>query len=268
MNLGLFPPAAGSTMGTTELSKHVLQLLYNADQPGGVPELLSRIRFIAATVRDRFSGDMWRILGRLELDGRTRPGRLPLTGATTLIHKLVLDLAAFGGMEMENMTRGQGWRFLDFGRRLERALCLVKLLNAAARIEPQPTELLEAVLEIADSVMTYRRRYFSAPRWPGLLELLLRDETNPRSFTFQLEALREHELALTVEMPAVAEVPNRVVALAKALRSARFDEIAPQPPQQATDALLHLLGDLVASMASLSDDITSRYFSHTTPRVS
>ena len=33
---------------------------------------------------------------------------------------------------MENMTRGHGWRFLDFGRRLERGTNLVNLLRAAA----------------------------------------------------------------------------------------------------------------------------------------
>ena len=49
-------------------------------------------------------------LGRLEVDARSRPGRLPLASATALIHNLVLDLAAFNGMEMENMTRGHGWR--------------------------------------------------------------------------------------------------------------------------------------------------------------
>ena len=35
--------------------------------------------------------------------------------------------------------------------------------------------LLEPLLEIADSVMTYRRRYFAEPRMDGVLDLLLLD---------------------------------------------------------------------------------------------
>src|SRR5207237_2084154 len=96
----------------------VLQVVYEPDLTGSVRELLGRIRFIVSAVRDRFSGDTWRILGRLEADSRARPGRLPLVNARTLIHNLVLDLAAFNGMEMENMTCGHGWRFLVLLRRL------------------------------------------------------------------------------------------------------------------------------------------------------
>src|SRR6185295_18244722 len=154
---------AGSSPGSGELSQRLLKVLYDPDEPGGVRELLKRVRFIAAAVRDRFSGDTWRILGRLELDARSRPGRLPLARATALIHNLVLDLAAFNGMEMENMTRGRGWRFLDFGRRLERALSVLNLLRATVIVPARPPSLLEAVLEIADSVMTYKRQYFAAP---------------------------------------------------------------------------------------------------------
>src|SRR6185369_12053422 len=126
------------------------------------------------------------------LDARSRPGRLPLARATALIHNLVLDLAAFNGMEMENMTRGRGWRFLDFGRRIERGLSLLKLLSAAAGVQSQPAAILEPVLEIADSVMTYRRRHFTAPQLAGVLDLLLRDDSNPRSLIFQVNLLREH----------------------------------------------------------------------------
>ena len=35
----------------------------------------------------------------------------------SLLNNLITSLAAFNGMEMENMTRGYGWRFLDMGRR-------------------------------------------------------------------------------------------------------------------------------------------------------
>jgi hypothetical protein len=98
-NLGLVPTSVAPETSGGELSQRMLSLVYDSNESAGVRELLKRVRFIASTVRDRFSGDTWRILGRLDADARIRPGRLPLASATALIHNLVLDLAAFNGME-------------------------------------------------------------------------------------------------------------------------------------------------------------------------
>jgi uncharacterized alpha-E superfamily protein len=243
-------------------------VLYHPDQPGGVRDLLKRVRLTASAVRDRFSDDTWRILGRLEVDGRSRPGRLPLAQATSLIHNLVLDLAAFNGMEMENMTRGHGWRFLDLGRRLERGQSVLKLLRAAAGVQSPAAAVLEPVLEIADSMMTYRRRYFASPQLAGVLDLLLRDESNPRSLLFQVNVLQEHIAALVVDCTTIAALDHkRIQSLATALRSLVLEELAIKSAK-ATEPLLHLLSTWAADLAGLSDQVTSHYFSHSVPRLS
>jgi uncharacterized alpha-E superfamily protein len=283
-NLGLGAPAslpalssvtslAGRDAGapsTSELSERMLRVLYDPDERGGVRELLKSVRLIASAVRDRFSGDTWRILGRLDLDARARSRRLPLARATALIHNLVLDLAAFSGVEMENMTRGHGWRFLDLGRRLERGLSLLKLLRAAASVESAPVAVLEPVLEIADSVMTYRRQYFSAPRLPGVLDLLLRDESNPRSLIFQVNVLREHATALVGDAKAAAATTDdeRIQSLVTELRSFVPDDLAAKPAEAAPEALIPLLNKWSTDLAALSDAVTNRYFSHSVPRIS
>jgi uncharacterized circularly permuted ATP-grasp superfamily protein/uncharacterized alpha-E superfamily protein len=268
-NLGLLSTLSEEPQrGNGELSGPVLQFLYDPDQLGGVRDLLRRIRSSASAVRDRFSGDTWRILGRLDADARSRPGRLLLAGATALIHTLVFDLAAFNGMETENMTRGRGWRFLDFGRRLERGLSVVKLLQSAASVTTQPDAVFDPVLEIADSVMTYRRQYFAAPQWPGVLALLLRDTSNPRSLLFQVNLLSEHATALLTEpeAPVPEARRTRINALAEALRQMNLNELAIQGGEAA--ALLDFLNRCGAELSAVSDQITSRYFSHSVPRVS
>jgi uncharacterized circularly permuted ATP-grasp superfamily protein/uncharacterized alpha-E superfamily protein len=263
-------PSLRDDSATNDLSQRMLHLLYDPDEPGGVRELLKRVRLIASAVRDRFSGDTWRILGRLDLDARARSRRLPLARATALIHNLVLDLAAFSGMEMENMTRGHGWRFLDLGRRLERGLSLLKLLRAAASVESAPVAVLEPVLEIADSVMTYRRQYFSAPRLPGVLDLLLRDESNPRSLIFQVNVLREHATALVGDAEAAAATSDdeRIQSLVTELRSFVPNDLAAKPAEAAPEALIPLLSKWSTDLAALSDAVTNRYFSHSVPRIS
>jgi uncharacterized alpha-E superfamily protein len=268
ISFGAVPAVPGASLADGELSRGVLLTLYDADQPGGVSELLKRVRFAASAVRDRFSGDTWRILGRLELDASARPGRLPLASATALIHNLVLDLAAFNGMEMENMTRGHGWRFLDFGRRVERGLSVLNLLRAAATVEPAPTALLEFVLEIADSSMTYRRRYFSAPQWTGVLDLLLRDESNPRSLAFQVFTLVEHTHALVGDGKSAPDTLNtsRLQSLVASLRSVGSGGFEVDPSTGVSERLLDLLNGWAAGLAELSDHVTSQYFSHSVPR--
>ncbi len=61
------------------------------------------------------------------------------------------------------MTRTQAWRFLDMGRRIERAyqtaiLCRSTMATPGAH----ESDVLEAVLVTLDSVMTYRSRYMAS----------------------------------------------------------------------------------------------------------
>jgi uncharacterized circularly permuted ATP-grasp superfamily protein/uncharacterized alpha-E superfamily protein len=268
VHLGLSALSAkGEPLGN-EFSQRILDLLYYSDETNGVRELLKRIRSTASAARDRFSGDTWRILGRLEHDARSRPGRLPLAHAAALMHNLVFDLAAFSGMEMENMTRGYGWRFLDLGRRLERGLSVLKLLQGVAKTE-SPRDVLEPVLEIADSVMTYRRRYFTAPHLSGVLDLLVRDESNPRSLIFQINVLYEHASALAANSKSSANHfdPARIKSLATAILTPPLDELMGQAAagkSQVLDALNLWSKELL----EFSDDVTNRYFSHSIPRAS
>ena len=51
-------------------------------------------------------------------------------------------IEGFQGMARENMTRAHGWRFLDLGRRIERARNLLGLLKAS--VHPPPRRMNEA----------------------------------------------------------------------------------------------------------------------------
>jgi hypothetical protein len=49
--------------------------------------------------------------------------------------------------------------------------------------------VLEYLLEVADSSMTYRSRYFTTLQPLAVLDVLMADETNPRSLNFQMSHL-------------------------------------------------------------------------------
>jgi len=270
VGLGLVPGRFAGRVPLKELEKEVLQLVYNPQRTGSVRVLLHRIRQTAAIVRDRFSTDTWRILNELNVDSRARPGRLPLANALALINTLLMDLAAFSGMEMENMTRGHGWRFLDVGRRLERGMHIVNLLCAGLSPEVKTTSVLEPLLEIADSSMTHRRRYFAQPQLPTVLDLLLLDAGNPRSLAFQLNALSEHAANLPRDprAPAILAEQRRISRMIAKLRGADLASICWSQEGADAGTMAPWLTEFYASLVALSDELTHYYFSHTVARVS
>jgi uncharacterized circularly permuted ATP-grasp superfamily protein/uncharacterized alpha-E superfamily protein len=258
------PPRFTGRVPLKELEQEILQLVYSARRAGAIRELVLRIRHVTSMVRDRFSTDTWRILNQLQSDSRTRPGRLPFANALALINTLIADLAAFSGTEMENMTRGHGWRFLECGRRLERAMNLLEFTHAALEVDADGQVVLPPLLELADSSMTYRRRYFAQPRFGPALHLLLGDPANPRSLAFQIQALQDHIVHLPKEPAADAPLDSRILlSIGAKARAVEINYAAQQWLLGKNDSLRHWLRNSSAELSALSDAITEQYFTLT-----
>jgi hypothetical protein len=117
----LVPPEVVQSPDNRPLLTHLRSLLHDPKCEGSVRQLLGRLRYNAASARDRLSDDTWRLFNRIERDVQISRKGLAVSDALGMLDTLILDLAAFSGMQLENMTRGHGWRFLEIGRRLERA---------------------------------------------------------------------------------------------------------------------------------------------------
>jgi uncharacterized circularly permuted ATP-grasp superfamily protein/uncharacterized alpha-E superfamily protein len=266
--LGRIPKHFSGRVPLHDLEHEVLQMVYSPQKIGTIRELVLRIRHIISTVRDRFSSDTWRILNQLQLDSRTRPGRLPLSNALALINNLIVDLAAFSGMEMENMTRGHGWRFLDFGRRLERGISLVEIIRAGILADRAGTFILSPLLEIADSSMTYRRRYFAQPQLGSVLDLLLVDKGNPRSLAFQLHALKDHgsHLPRDPNTPAGKSGEERHIAMLARIKASDINVLCNEWSNGRVEPLSNWLQTFSDELAAVSTELTELYFSLTVGR--
>jgi uncharacterized alpha-E superfamily protein len=71
-------------------------------------------------------------------------------------------LSAFSGLDRENMTRGAGGHVMSIGRRLElHVLSTCQLCELTRGPDEESWPVLEYLLEVADSSMTYRSRYFT-----------------------------------------------------------------------------------------------------------
>ncbi len=254
----------------------LIAAMCDASSVGSLASVVKATLRVGRMVRDRISIDTWRVLAALDEDVARLAG-IAAAGAdrlSTLVHglnRVVITLAAFSGLAMESMTRGQSWRFLDLGRRLERAVTLVTLLRATTvRATDRERPLLEAVLEIADSGMTYRRRYLATLQPAPVVDLLLADDGNPRSIVYQVRALVDHVRALPLLPGAGVRSPQLRLALATQgeLELAEIDRLcaldAAGATRPALDALLRRLG---TSLPQLSESLSDSYLNHaSTPR--
>ena len=170
------------------LSATLRAALYQKERPESVVAVLTRVQEAAKNVRDRLSKDSWRAINNLE-GFADNPSGDPLDR----LDDTLFTLSAFSGLAMESMTRGLGWRFMDMGRRVERAINLThRIRTVLPGICDQSPSALEALLEVADSIMTYRARYRAAFQLAPVLDLLLVDESNPKSLAFQCSQLAGH----------------------------------------------------------------------------
>ncbi len=243
------------------------RLIFHTHRLGTVREIQGRLQTLAFSLRDRFSADTQRTLNLLNagLRASSPATSQPLAALDSLNHCL-LHLAAFSGLEMENMTRGHAWRFLDMGRRLERAVNIVTLLQAGLLTRNDIDGcVLPAILEIADSAMTYRRLTFSQPQWPTVADLLIAEERNPRSFTFQIGALIAH-LQNLPPSPADGASTRReardLAVLRRRLARLDLSELTEDGTTANLAPLIDTLGQLAAEMHQLSNAVTRRFFAH------
>ncbi|MEM9295102.1 MAG: circularly permuted type 2 ATP-grasp protein [Planctomycetota bacterium] len=256
--------------GYAEAEAVLLERVYAGDRPGALAGIVREAHGLASRVRDRVSTDTWRAVSRLEAAFDRGDGQPRATGdaadAAALLDQTVLSLAAFAGLNQESMTRNQGWRFLGLGRRIERVIALSRVLRAAmSEGGGRATAGLEAVLEYADSTMTYRDRYHAAAAPASVLDLLVFDESNPRSIAFNLAQIEAHVAELPGGSTPGSRSEDRRLAIGM-LASVRLGD--PRELARAGGAggrrqsLADFLQDLEGRAPALSEALTRRFLSH------
>jgi uncharacterized alpha-E superfamily protein len=248
----------------------VLSMVYDAASRNSLGSNIRQIRHSAWLLRDRISADAWRILNGLDeqFSAPLPPEVLRMSSAQDRLNDAVITLSAFGGLVMESMTRGDGWRFLDIGRRLERAVQISELLRQGLALQTtQERSTLEMILELADSSITYRSRYLTSMQADLVLDLLLVDEKNPRSVAFQLAQLREHieHLPESQSLLRRPEEARLALSLLSAVQLADVQALAKPDESGRLSSLETLLNRLVSELRGLSETLTRTYFNLAVP---
>ncbi|UJP40458.1 circularly permuted type 2 ATP-grasp protein [Cellulomonas palmilytica] len=233
----------------------------------------------AAAVRDQLSTDTFGPLARIERALRSERARqrIPEGGldlgvdhvrAATAGLRPVLDrtlegLLAVAGTIAEGLVRDVGWHLLDAGRRLERAQHVVASLRRTL-VGPDTrtveAHLVDSVVLAHESSITFRRRYGDHTGVPAVLDLLLLDESNPRSLAFQLDRLA-HDLAGIPMRARPTDERDRLLAQVRDL-VAELDPAAAAAIDEngRRTRLAELLDSMHWRLLALADEIEAVHF--------
>ena len=250
--------ALAEELGLIESTKNAgRQLRRAATHPeAALNRRLRQLSRVAFSLRDRMSTDHWRTLNRLIGDPVfQREPSLPNT--LVWLDRATTAMMTLSGFVLDGMTRGIGWRFLSMGRRVERLSTMCSALAVA--MDEGRAHDLDWLLDLADSSITYRSRYLTAPEWLPVLDMIVRDEGNPRSLAFQANGLADYIGKIEASHGSFAG--DTLAPAHAALRALVAGDLRPE-----SAVLAQTIAQLQRAAQGISDDISMKFFSHAVPR--
>ncbi len=260
------PGEVDGTRRTMPLADEMHELLTREARPGNLADSVRAFLGCAYSTREYWSVAIWRLLDRIEHDWIKRPRRRTRGNerGDLWLGRLIDTLAGFAGLASETLAHADAFRFFDLGRRIERGLTASTVLTCVLEsrlTDESERESLSLVLQTADSLITFRRRYRSEPFLGGVLELLLWDTGSPRSLIYQLHTARLH-LAALVSPQRHCQGEVRMRAAEERLNDCKSSVRAFCPEAAERARLLRLLGDINVDLYGTSDAITQTWFTH------
>ena len=225
--------------------------LHDATQIGSAVSIAAAARRAAGVIRERLSPDAWLLLSALETaltkaDAKAAPEAETYDQADAALR----IIAALSGLYQENTNRVAGWRFLDMGKRVERAINTCRFARAFAD-KDATAENLDVLLDLIDSQITYRSRYLVGVALGPVRDMVLLDTFNPRSVAFQAERINEHLATLPLlQEDGILEAPSRIAV--KIVSDLKVEDAAHLDQQKILAVEQRLM--------SLAEAIAQRYF--------
>jgi len=248
----------------------LLSLARDAQRKGSLTANINAFVQAAFSIRDFWSNDTWRSVDNIQRRWQQRVLNTDVNIVQLPSHldELITGMVAFIGLTSESMTREAAWLMLDSGRRLERALTLIALLRPTLTLRHEDTlqsQVLEAVLVSTDSLTIYQRRYRSYIQLPLVLELLLLDESHPRSLAYQLGQLSTHISALP-RTKGNRQLSEEERLILKAYTDVRLCNVRELTQANENEVIYNNLEQLLSTTTDvlwrLAEVIAEAYFSH------
>jgi uncharacterized alpha-E superfamily protein len=130
------------------------------------------------------------------------------------------------------------------------------------KAEASESATLYAMLQVCDSFFAYRARYLIAPEATPAIDLLVLDESNPRSLAFQVAAMEEVLDALPRTTPYRNAEHRLILRLLTELRVADAAVLGEVDAEGTRPALVALLSQAEETLERVSDLVSKAYFAH------
>ncbi len=247
----------------------LLSLMLDEDKVGSIANNQRSLVQAGYAVRNLWSSDTWRVMDEIKHHLQQSQQLTESTLWTIQDHMdmLITALSAFSGLIMESMTRGNGWLFLDMGRRLERALLLISLLRSCfstSQTDGTESLLMESLLDTSDNLICYRQHYRSNLELPSFIELLILDKNNPRSLAFQISRIQEHvsKMPRQTMNSRLSQEERLILEASSQLDLVNLDELLLTTNNHVREKFDQTLSRLYYLLTTLSDTVTTTYFQH------
>ncbi len=235
---------------------------------------LRALKASASTLRERLSQEHWQVIVRAEQElcaGCAAFARSEDCSALDALRVLGASsdaLAAITGAQTDRMTRDDGWRLLSIGRHIERLGFLSASLQSGLETgSVHSGGGFEAMLSLFDSSITFRAQYQQSHDLAALIELLVLDPDNPRSLSWVAHTLRGRLSKLAgcardQVSPLSLSVPDLTRWSLEQLCAEDAQAALPGLSAGCFPALNDVLAQCVAAARSVSEQISTTYFTH------
>ncbi|MCA8989157.1 MAG: circularly permuted type 2 ATP-grasp protein [Planctomycetaceae bacterium] len=241
------------------------KLIWENRNGHGLEGLCGHVIRISSLVRDRMSEDFWR--ATLHMKETVRPGRgVSLIDLKEMMTELIQQISAITGQIDDGLVHGPTRTFLRIGRSLERARQLAIVLKKfLQRSNVRDVISLVTLLDVCNSIMTYRSRYRGNFAVLPVFDLLVTDTTNPRAILFQFDTLKglleelpyrhKRKAQLPPEWDTVRRIRNELQSLLPVSSSkVHWTEYRP--------GVVELLRKLDDVISEISNQLTATFFVH------
>ena len=250
--------------------KELLLIIKDGNMPGSIKSTLNSLLYSADECKELLSSDTIRVINDIRdaLDSLDLSLESGLSSAPEeALDPLVIPLIALSGLMQESMVRGVGWHFMDMGRRVERAIQIMKTVTTliASEVDKADSEtLLHTMLRSMEVLITYRRQSRNRAGLELGLELVMIDGSNPRSLIFQFEQLQNHFSVLRkndINSKALAEEDRALLEAITSLKLSRINQLV-EVTDGSRQNLTVLLTKLNKLLSDFSNLVSDKYFDH------
>jgi uncharacterized alpha-E superfamily protein len=206
----------------------IRRMAFDADNSNSIVACVAVARENARQVREQISSEMWEQLNRLYLYTRDPETMQAWDDQPQRFFTAIKEGAhLFQGITDSTLTHGEGWRFIQLGRYIERTISIAALLDVHFSVFPQAPDRAVSLeeyfewlglLKCCTAFEAYCKVYMAELRPDHIAEFLLCNRAFPHSVHYSVERVQHAldaiaDLTGTSHSSPVQRLAGRLLAL-------------------------------------------------------